>query len=204
MRRTLGIVAIAAAVCVLPIMSAQGAKTKLVTYAEKEGLDVPAAGPTEAVIVFLRASNFGGAIAATVYERSDDGAVTLITASYPKTYTVHKVAPGKHVFAVVSEAADFIEVDAAAGKIYPIMVTPRMGAWKARFSLLSGSPGSEFWEKLKGWLEEGTRVTPNEAAPAWFEQHRASVMEKVGEYWPKWIARSDRPIVKAEDGITAF
>ena len=204
MKRTLGILAIVVSLCAFPIASGVAAKTKIVTYAEKEGMDVPAAGPAESLIVFLRATNFGGAVAATVYERGDDGSLTLITASYAKTYMVHTVAPGKHVFAVVSEAADFIEVNAAPGKIYPIMVTPRMGAWKARFGLASASPGTEFWGKVKGWLEGSFRTTPNEAGPRWFEDHRPFVMEKIGDYWPKWLAKPDQPIVKAEDGVTAF
>lgn len=193
----------AAVMAALPLTHAE-AKTKIVTYADKPGMDVPAPGPGEAVIVFIRASNLGGIVAATVYERGDGGKATFITAVYPDTYMVHKVTPGKHIFAVVSEAADFIEVDAAAGKIYPIIVRPRVGAWKARFSLASGSPGSEFWDKVKGWLDESSRVTPNETAPTWFEQNRSSVMAKLEKYWPKWTEKPDKPIVKPEDGVTEF
>ncbi len=36
---------------------------------------------------------------------------------------------------VVSEAADFAKADVEAGKTYYVLVTPRMGWWKARFSL---------------------------------------------------------------------
>lgn len=180
------------------------AKTKLVAYAPEEGLDVSKPGPEEATIVFLRASKTGGMIAATVYERKDDGSVELITASYPDTYTVHQVKPGKYIFAVVSEAADFIEVTAAGGKIYPIMVTPRMGAWKARFSLRSGCPGSEYWEKMKKWLTESYRVTPNENAAPWFNEHREDVLKKINNYWQKWMENPNRPIVKAEDGVDGF
>jgi hypothetical protein len=193
----------ATVIAALPLTHAD-AKAKIVTYADKPGMDVPAPEAGEAVIVFIRASKLGGIVAATVYERSDDGAATFITAVYPDTYTVHKVVPGKHIFAVVSEAADFIEVDAAAGKIYPIIVRPRMGAWKARFSLSSGSPGTEFWDRVKGWLETGSRVTPNESAPIWFEQNRSSVMAKFEKFWPKWTEKPDKPIVEPEDGITAF
>ena len=202
MKKALGVVVVIALGWALPITSAV-AKGDLVTYAEKEGMDVPTPGPDESVVVLVRPYSMPPT-AATVYERKDDGSLTLITASYPTTYVVHKVVPGKHVFAVVSEAADFIEVDAAGGKIYPIVVTPRMGAWKARFSLLSGCPGSDSWEKMKKWLEGSYSVTPNEAAPLWFEKNRASVMKKVDAYWPKWIGKSDRPVVKAEDGVTAF
>ncbi len=201
MKRALGVVVVIALAWALPVTSAV-AKGDLVTYAEKEGMEVSAPGPDESVVVFVRP--YSTPTAATVYERKDDGSVTLITASYPETYMVHKVVPGKHVFAVVSEAADFIEVDAAGGKIYPIVVTPRMGAWKARFSLLSGCPGSDSWGKMKQWLAGSYSVTPNEAAALWFERHRLSVMEKVHAYWPKWIGKSDRPVVKAEDGVTAF
>jgi len=30
------------------------------------------------------------------------------------------------------------------------------------------------------------------------------VDEKVTEYWAKWIARTDRPIIKPEDGVDGF
>jgi len=200
MRKTLALLAIALSVFVLPAAPA-AAKDKIVTYAEKEGKDVPTAGPDESEIVFIRGVVLGGVVAATIYERHDDGSLTFITAVYPKTYAVHKVAPGKHIFAVASEAADFIEVNVSAGKTYPIVVTPRMGVWKARFSLLSAAPGTEFWEKVPTWLEKSTRVSPSAAGPEWFDKNKMSVLEKAGEYWPKWIAREDRPIVKPEDGV---
>ncbi len=196
------LIAVVTAALVAAISPAEAAgKSHLLDYAQKNGLQMDNPGPDEALIVFYRTVK-GGYTKPTVYERLDDGTVELVSVHTPATYLVHPVSPGKHVFAVVGESADYIEVNAQGGHIYPVIIKARMGMWKARFSPLSGCPGSQDWPKLAKWLAKGTRVTlKSDEADVWFSTNAKSVRQKVEAYWPKWLEKLDRPVIEPEDGV---
>ncbi len=142
-------------------------------------------------IIFMRASNVGGAIASTTLD---------ITANEPKMMGVltpmHKVAcdvtPGKHTFMLLGENADFMEADVLAGKTYYAIVTPRMGWWKARFSFhpfkqVAGE--SEFQigsPELTEWLSACTYVEPTPKADEWIQAKASEIKAKKEDYWGKW------------------
>ena len=121
-----------------------------------------------------------------------------------------KTSTGKHLFMVVSEAADFMKADLAGGKSYYAIVTPRMGLWKARFSMwpVSTDPASEFNTndgKLEQWMADTTLVTTSDAARAWYQKNRTSVDSKMREYLPVWNQKSagdmEKRTLKPGDGM---
>ena len=95
---------------------------------------------------------------------------------------------------------DFMQADLEAGKTYYALVTPRIGAWRARFSLrpitASELRGKEFQE----WFEECTWVETTDDARGWARQHASSVQQKKAEYLQKWEPRTDKPTLSASDG----
>ena len=143
-----------------------------------------------ATVVFMRSSFVGAAIKTSVYEVTG-GETRFIGVMKNKTKIEYETSPGKHTFMVVSEAADFMEADLVAGKTYYSMVTPRTGAWKARFSLIpvrndgttKFNTGSEKFEK---WKKKTKVVSTDEKANAWYEKHQDSVEAKRAKYWVKW------------------
>ncbi len=153
--------------------------------------------PGKAAIVFMRPSTLGYAIASSVYEVKNDGDV-FIGIVPAKRKVVYFTDPGSTRFMVVSEAADFMGADLEAGKTYYALVTPRMGVWKARFSLrpVTDTDGKEFpgWFKECGWIEN----TPE--SQAWAKANWQDVQSKKAEYIQKWDAKSDKPVLKASDG----
>ena len=159
----------------------------------------PAPPPGRASIVFMRPSGLGYAIASSVFEMRPAGDV-FIGHVPAKRKLVHHVAPGPVRFMVVSEAADFMQADLEAGKTYYALVTPRMGVWRARFSLrpLSAADlrGAEFQE----WLNECTWVETTDEARDWARRNASSVQEKKVEYLQKWEPRTDKPTLNASDG----
>lgn len=173
--------------------------------------DVAVAAPkgNEAQIVFMRDSFVGSAINASLYELTDGDPVFIGIISNG-TKIVHKVSPGKHTFMVVSEAADFMEAELLAGKTYYSLATPRMGAWKARFSLwpIKADPGSEYntsSSDFTAW-KNGTKVAVNSSeAQAWYAANKASIIAKKNDYWPVWQKKSDEDLAKRslspEDGM---
>lgn len=121
------------------------ASNKMVDSAQQD-LIAPTADTAQ--IVFLRSSMLGGAIQSSVFDVSEGDTKFVGILSTGKKIA-YSVAPGKHRFMVVSEAADFMEAELLGGKTYYAMVTPRMGAWKARFSMhpvRNGGPGQFQYE----------------------------------------------------------
>ena len=106
-------------------MLASGCASNMMIDSAEQELVAPAADTAQ--IVFLRSSILGSAIQAVVYDATDGGAEFIGILSNGKKLA-HTVQPGKHVFMVVSEAADFMEAELLGGKTYYAMITPRMGA----------------------------------------------------------------------------
>jgi len=154
------------------------------------------AGPGDdaATVVFMRSSAVGSMIKASIYEVTDDKTV-FIGIMKNNTKISYPASPGKHTFMVVSEAADFMEADLAAGKTYYGMITPRTGAWKARFSMVpirnggatDFSIGSKDFEK---WVKKTKPVTVDSESEAWYQEHKDSVESKRQDYWAKWLQKS--------------
>ena len=145
-------------------------------------------------IVFMRSSMVGSMIKTSVYEVTN-GETKFIGIMKNKSKINYQTTPGKHTFMVVSEAADYMEANLEADKTYYSMVTPRTGAWKARFSLIpvrndgttDFNTGSK---KFAKWKKKTKQVSMDEKSQAWYEKHKASVEEKHAKYWQKWQKKS--------------
>jgi len=164
--------------------------------------------PGKAQIVFLRSSFVGSAIQASIFDATGDTRFIGILSNGKKIS--HMVEPGEYTFMVVSEAADFMPATLDAGKTYYAVITPRMGAWKARFSMKpvrNGGTGdfqvgsSEF----RQWLSENEFTENTPESRAWFEENQASVEEKRADYWEVWLTKPEADkaerTLNAEDGV---
>lgn len=153
---------------------------------------VPAVPPRDSArVVFMRASNFGGAIKGAVFDVTGDD-LKLVGILSPMEKVVYDVKPGKKVFMVVAENADFMEANLVAGRIYHAIVTPRYGWWKARFSLHPfkqnaaepefqvGSDAFRKWDAACSYIE----LAPN--AEDWVRANRPSLLSKKAAYGEKW------------------
>lgn len=146
--------------------------------------------PGKALIVFLRPSSFGGAIHSSVYD-THESADTFVGIVSSKTKVAYQADPGDHLFMVVAENADFMIAHLDPGKTYYALVSPRMGIWKARFSLLPihdkteakySTRSSDFhdWMESTAWV----RVTPE--AEQWYREHASDIRGKKLDYMRKW------------------
>jgi hypothetical protein len=111
------------------------------------------------------------------------------------------VTPGLHTFMIVSEAADFLQANIVGGKTYYALVTPRPGAWKARFSLV---PVRQNEQRVQKWEEEIPLVTNTPRTLAWAKNNASSVASKRDRYWPEWSSKPEEQrlaqTLNAEDG----
>ena len=189
------------------VMLASGCATTRMIDSPQQALVPPS--NNQAQIVFVRSSFVGSAIQAVIYDATDDGAEFVGILSNAKKLA-YRVDPGRHVFMVVSEAADFLEAELDGGKTYYAMVTPRMGAWRARFSLFpvrNSGPGEFQYgsERFQEWLEEAQFVQNTPESLAWAEQNQASVHDKQTEYWEVWREKTPDDLAErtlnSDDGV---
>lgn len=174
----------------LVVLAAVGLAGCMSSMMVKQPGAAPAPAGGKAMVVFMRPSSFGGAIQASVYD-TDGAGNTFIGIVSSKTKLAYQAAPGKHLFMVVGENGDFMNADLVAGKTYYALVSPRMGFWKARFSLLPIHNDATAKYSLKSaefqkWMAETTYVVKGPSAEQWYEQNKGSIDTKQQEYLRKW------------------
>ncbi len=154
--------------------------------------------PGKALVVFMRPSPLGLLIHASVHD--DAKLIGLVPYNCKLGY---QADPGKHTFMVVSEAADFMTADLEAGKIYYAEVVPRMGAWRARFSLAPVKGAELDTPKVKKWIASAKAIENKPSAYEWEKGSHTSILEKKEAYHRKWLTKSEaeRPHLSATDGI---
>ena len=104
---------------------------------------------------------------------------------------------------VLSESADFMSANLAADKTYYAYVTPRMGVWKARFSLAPVTPQMRETSTFKDCQSGCEWVELSEASETWAQETAGDAQSKYHEYHAKWMSKStvERPKLIPEDGI---
>ncbi len=152
--------------------------------------------PEHALLLFVRPSSLGFAIHPALYDGD-----TLIGISSAQTAVAYQATPGPHRFMVVSEAADFLDAELIAGRTYFVTVEPRIGVWRARFSLLPLEAHSHNDEAAR--LEHMQVMGTTDRAAGWDRENRGSVLEKKDAYLRKWLAKpaTDRPVLRPDDGL---
>jgi hypothetical protein len=190
MRRMVGMPLLVAVVLLL----AACASTHMTETVPAQKVTGPA--PGKALLYILRPSMFGGAIQSTVYD--GDQYIGTVSAG---THIAYIAEPGRHMFMVIGENADFMEADLLADKTYSAVVAPRMGMWKARFSL-NPNNGQYSEAQVREWLESTKEVTANSEGLRWAEENAASIRQKKAEDLPRWQAKPDaeKQVLRAESG----
>ena len=182
------------------------ASSRMIDSTEQE---LVAPSTDKAQVIFLRSSFVGSAIQAVIYDATDGGTEFIGILSNGKMLA-HEAAPGKHVFMVVSEAADFMAAELVGGKTYYAIVTPRMGAWRARFSMSpvrNGGSGEFQYDsnEFRGWIADAEFSDNTPDSFAWAEENHSSVVEKRAEYWEVWQQKSAAELAErtmnTDDGV---
>jgi hypothetical protein len=168
----------------------------------------PTPAPGKALVVFMRPSSFGGAIQSSVYD-THDSADQFIGIVSSKDKIGYQAEPGDHLFMVIAENADFMIAHLDAGKTYYALIKPRMGVWKARFSLIpihndAGAQYSTRSEDFAKWMSATSWVSVTPQAEQWYSEHAADIRAKKLDYMQKWDKASaqqkEELTLKADDG----
>ena len=155
----------------------------------------------KAVVVFARPSGLGFAIQSSVFEVIDNKS-SLVGIVAAKTKVAYSLDTGKHLFMVIGESADFMTADVLPNKTYYAYVTPRMGLWKARFSLEPKRKQDLGMPELSSALDECRLVEKTADSNNWALGHMDSIQSKRAEYYPDWLKMPEveRPHLFPEDG----
>lgn len=177
-------------VLLLPLLLMMGGCAVKSNYMQPVESKPVQASPDQALIVFMRPSLYGGAIQASLFT-VDDGVEDFIGVSSAKTKIAYPVAAGEHRFMVIGESADFMDATVEAGKTYYAIVSPRMGFWKARFSLypVRGDRDGKFShrsEEFADWQEGTDWVVKAPEAERWYRENQADIERKYRAYIKDW------------------
>jgi hypothetical protein len=138
----------------------------------------------EAVVVFLRPSGWASATQASVFDVTTEGPAILVGIVAAKMKVAYSTTPGRHIFMVVGENADFMDAMLAPGRRYHAALVAGPG-WKARFVFKPVHADAR--AELGGWLRETSWVATTDDSLDWQWQNSASIEKKLARYWPKWI-----------------
>jgi hypothetical protein len=183
-----------------------GCQSSLMVKANK---GEPKPEPGKALVVFMRPSSFGGAIQSSVYDTHDAGDKFIGIVS-SKTKVAYQADPGDHLFMVIAENADFMVAHLDAGKTYYTLVSPRMGVWKARFSLLpihdrADAKYSTQSSDFRQWMAKTAWVDMTPQAEQWYREHAADIQSKKMDYIRRWNTADPQQraelTMPASDGI---
>jgi hypothetical protein len=177
---------LAAGGCVSSMMRPVGPET---TYE-------PAAG--KAVIIFMRPSTLGYAIQSSVFDLAPnketvtvpfgagDQFVGIVSSTAKVAYVTE---PGEHLFMVIGENADFMKATLVEGKTHYALVSPRMGWWKARFSLEPVRADTIGSEDFEDWYSSTDFIENTEESHAWAKDNWESIQDKKTDYIRKWLGK---------------
>lgn len=172
--------------------------SRMTAVSEPTAIANPQAG--KATVVFYRSSGLGGAIQSSVFDVTADppAFVGIVSTGMKLAYAT---SPGRHRFMVIGESADFMDADLVSGSTYYALVAPRVGWWKARFSL---RPRLADDQQTRDELTSCKWYDNTPASYEWAQQHMAEVEALENKYLPEFLAKeSEKPMLHAGDGTQA-
>jgi hypothetical protein len=155
----------------------------------------------KSMVVFMRPSGLGFGVQSSVFEiKGEDPILAGIVAAKKKV--AYQLEPGKHLFMVLGESADFMSAELEPDKIYYAHVTPRSGWLKARFSLKPVHSDELNSSQFNKWLESCKWVKLSDSSHDWARNNMPNIQSKYKRYYKKWNKKesSNRPKLLPKDG----
>jgi|SaaInlStandDraft_6_1057023.scaffolds.fasta_scaffold79977_1 hypothetical protein len=159
------------------------------------------AEPGKALVVFTRVSGYGGAISSSIFDITGDSR-QILGIIKSKRYITYQADPGERMFMVIGESADFMRARLEPGKVYFANVQARMGAWKARFSLVPWSHEEREEKKFQKGIRKA-KPPKERDIEAWATKNTNSVEKKRNKYLPAWHKKTenDKEERTLKDGV---
>jgi len=132
----------------------------------------------KALVTFIRATSFGGAIDFGLWDGEN-----LVGVLDPKTYIQVEVDPGEHYFLARAENWSIVKANLEAGKRYYVLANVAMGVWKARVVLRPIRQGDADYkqENIDAWLTDLRPMMPDPGQAPAYVQRRVEEVRKALE-----------------------
>jgi len=159
----------------------------------------------ESMIVFMRPSNLGSVVEASVFDVTGPDTKFVGLLNFGNKYAL-PVKPGDYTFMVIGESADFMQATVLSNRTYYAVVTPRMGVWKARFSFRPVRQHEIGGGEFAAWTVATKYVVNTPETEKYGAAMLPDVNSKRAQYWPEWNSKPPQQrasqTLKAEDGVT--
>lgn len=192
--------AVIGALSLLLLAGCAGSVKHMQVVAPEDVREAPSAG--KSMVVFMRPSSFGFGVQSSVFDATDEGKPDLVGIVAAKKKVAYETEPGKRLFMAIGESADFMHADLEAGKTYYALVTPRVGAWKARFSLKPIKADELGSDQFSDWSDACEWVEKSDTSDSWAQANMTSIVTKLNRYYPVWLQKpeDERPRLDPGDG----
>ena len=182
------------AVALLSLSGCSGAIKNMQIATVDNTLTKPIEGKSK--VIFMRPSTLAFGIQSSLFKIKDKkpSIIAIIAAKKKVSYDVE---PGKHIFMIMGESADFMYANLLPNKTYYALVTPRMGIWKARFSLKPLTNMELNSEEFKQWIQDCQTVESNTDTKIWANENIEDIQENYIECYKDWMGKdaSKRPLL---------
>lgn len=162
--------------------------------------------PDKALVYFVRTSKLGWPVPSPIFDGDQHIGTLVLDWDFKKNtqlkaYMAYEATPGKHLFMVYGENADFVPAEVSAGKTYFIHVRPVMGVWKARF-YMSPQQGQLPQHELDEVIASGRQLKLTEEGVQFVKDNAEDIKKVKAEWWQKYQARpaNERLELRPEDG----
>jgi len=115
----------------------------------------------------------------------------------------YQVDPGKHLFMVVGETADFMAADVLPNSTYYVWVMVLEGKWRARYSLKAVDKQEQNSKDFIEQLASSKWVENMAVSRDWAASNMPSIRTRYTQYYPLWTKKpeSERSSLLPNDGV---
>jgi hypothetical protein len=166
---------------------------------------VPAAG--KALVVFFRPATgtaFLDGARHTLFVVRDSQDPLPIGIGGGGSKVAYQADPGKHLFMVIGETADFMEAELLPDSTYHVTVAVAAGAWRARYQLRPTDAQDRASNDFKALLASA-QWADSSTAQAWAAANMPSIKRRQGQYYPAWRAKpeAEKPVLGPSGRVEA-
>lgn len=172
-------------------------------------LSAPEAG--KAQVVFARNQFMGYGVGCGLFEVTT-GKPEFLGVLHNERKIVIQAKPGKHIYMVTSEDADFILApDLEAGKTYYSLVSARNGNFAFGFTPYPVRTDSSYKYNIRAkgfdvWFKDTHLATNSDMSQQWFNENEVFINSLYKKWWPVWEEKSDQHkqelTFTSEDGVS--
>lgn len=124
-----------------------------------------APAPNVATVVFIRESGLGFLVNFAIVDQASN----FLGEAVAKSHFAVQVPAGRYFFvARGGEGTDVVRAEVAAGSLYVIRVSPRMGMWQASVVLDPIKRSEPEWSSVPRWLAGSNHLLQLTSAPQYF------------------------------------